>query len=58
MIKNIRTVQVRPKLKYTPATCPPCFREHIELLEKAQEMDITIMPELKEMNYEERKEVP
>ena len=54
MLKKIFTTMIRPKLEYAAVVWSPSKKKHIRKLERIQRIATKMVPELKELTYEER----
>lgn len=52
--KRVYTTYVRPKLEYAVQAWSPYYKKDCEVLEKVQKYATRLVPELKEMTYEQR----
>ena len=56
MMKNIITSMVRPKLEYAAVVWAPHKKKHTRKIERIQRVATKMVPELKDLSYEERLE--
>ena len=54
MFKNIYVAYVRPKLEYAAPVWNPHLRKHIQKLERVQRHATRMVPELRDLSYDER----
>ena len=54
MMKKIFTTMIRPKLEYAAVVWSPYKKKHVRKLERIQRIATKMVPELRELTYEER----
>ena len=54
MMRKIITTMIRPKLEYTEVIWSPHKKKHVLKIEKLHRIATKMVPELKDLTYEER----